>query len=62
MVMVPTFDKLQFCPVPYVDDKKAQFSEEILKKILHFYILSFFMKEKIVKFNQIYCEMSMKKC
>ncbi len=46
-------------PVPYLSIK-AQFSKNNLEKILPFYILNFFTREKSHKFHQIYCKMWMK--
>ncbi len=46
--------------VPYLDHKKHSFKKKNLEKILSFYILSFFYKEKNDKFHQIYFKMGMK--
>jgi hypothetical protein len=59
-VPVQTFEKVTVpVPAPYVDHKKQIFAKKILKSFLPFYIVSCvtLYKEKVYKFQQIYCKM-----
>ncbi len=59
MVPVPTFEKVMVpfpVPAPYLDHKKQIFPEKCLN-FFAFLHSKLFYKEKVDKFQQIYCKM-----
>ena len=61
-VPVPTFEKLRFRFRFQLHTKtiKSKFSKKKFGKNIAFLLSKLFYKEKVYKFQQIYCKMSMK--